>query len=148
MAGTRWDPGKSQKLREERGFGFEELLQMRALAIVSHPTRSGQGFILVGVEDYVGRKDILMKKRIDPSKIKLTREEKRMEADFIKNGVVHLPGSAEFERIATAIGLRRKDAVLNIRVNSQDLENIKKKAKRLGVRYQTLISELIRQFAQ
>jgi len=60
---------------------------------------------------------------------------------------VHLRPKEEFNRIAEAIARRKKDAVLSIRVNSQDLENLKKKAKRLGIPYQTFVSELIHQYA-
>ena len=54
---------------------------------------------------------------------------------------------AEFDEIAQAIARRKKDAVLNIRVNSQDLATIKQKAKNLGVPYQTLVSELLHHYA-
>ena len=54
---------------------------------------------------------------------------------------------ANFEEMAQAIARRRKDAVISIRVNSQDLRQIKGKAKRLGIRYQTLISEVLHRVA-
>lgn len=78
-------------------------------------------------------------------KIKLTKEEKAIE-DNIEQ-FVHAD-KKEYEQIAQAIAARKKDAVLNIRVNSQDLANIKEKAQRLGVKYQTLISELIHRIAR
>jgi predicted DNA binding CopG/RHH family protein len=45
------------------------------------------------------------------------------------------------------LAARKKDAVLNIRVNREDLKNIKRKAKKYGIRYQTLISEWIHRIA-
>ena len=54
---------------------------------------------------------------------------------------------SEFEDIAQAIAARKKDSVLNIRVNSRDLKNLKQKAKTLGVKYQTFISELLHRMA-
>ncbi len=54
----------------------------------------------------------------------------------------------EYEQISRAIIARKKDAVLNIRVNSYDLVSIKNKAQRLGIRYQTLISEIIHRIAR
>lgn len=54
----------------------------------------------------------------------------------------------EYEQIINAIAARKKDAVLNIRVNSRDLTSIKHKAERLGIRYQTLLSEIIHRIAQ
>ena len=54
---------------------------------------------------------------------------------------------AEFKDIARAVAHRRKDAVLNIRVNSQDLAALKKKAARHGIKYQTFVSELLHRFA-
>lgn len=80
-------------------------------------------------------------------KIHLTRQEKDIEDSLLKGEYVNIAKS-EFEAIAQAISARKKDAVLNVRVNSQDLKSIKQKAQRLGIRYQTFISELIHRIAQ
>lgn len=78
-------------------------------------------------------------------KIKLTKEEQAIE-DSLEN---YVPvNEQEYEQIIHAIAARKKDAVLNIRVNSRDLASIKQKAGRLGVRYQTFISEVIHRIAQ
>jgi predicted DNA binding CopG/RHH family protein len=77
---------------------------------------------------------------------KLTRNEKKIEGALIKGEFVDV-GKAEFEEIAESLAARKKDAVLNIRVNSEDLKNIKRKAKKYGVRYQTLVSEWIHRVA-
>ena len=79
-------------------------------------------------------------------KIKLIKEERAIEKALIR-GEYKPAGKAEFERVAEAIVRRRKDAVLNIRVNSKDIQCIKQKATRLGVPYQTLITELLHRFA-
>ncbi len=79
-------------------------------------------------------------------KIRLSRSEKAIEAALVR-GEYRPVKKAEFDRIAEAIARRKKDAVLNIRVNSQDLDNIKQKAKQMGVPYQTFVSELIHQYA-
>lgn len=50
--------------------------------------------------------------------------------------------------IAASIVARRKDAVLNIRVNRFDLENIRAKSRKLGVGHQTFISEILHKVAQ
>lgn len=42
---------------------------------------------------------------------------------------------------------RKKEARVNIRVNSKDLSNIKEKANENGLPYQTLISTLLHHFA-
>jgi predicted DNA binding CopG/RHH family protein len=78
-------------------------------------------------------------------KIKLTREERMIEESLEHFVPVD---KQEYEQIVHAIAARKKDAVLNIRVNSHDLANIKYKAERLGVRYQTFISELLHRIAQ
>ena len=78
-------------------------------------------------------------------KIKLTREERMIEESLEHFVPVD---KQEYEQIVNAIALRKKDAVLNIRVNSHDLANIKHKAERLGMRYQTFISEVIHRVAQ
>jgi len=49
--------------------------------------------------------------------------------------------------IAQAVARRRKEAVLYIRINKQDLENLKKKARRYDVPYQSFISEILHRFA-
>jgi len=78
-------------------------------------------------------------------KIKLTREERMIEDSLERFVPVD---KQEYEQIINAIAARKKDAVLNIRVNSHDLANIKHKAERLGIRYQTFISEVIHRIAQ
>lgn len=84
-------------------------------------------------------------RKIDIKKIKLTKEEQAIE-DSIEE---HVPVSdEEFGRIAQAISQYRKDAVLNIRINSNDLANIKRKAQQLGIRYQTFISQILHRVAQ
>jgi predicted DNA binding CopG/RHH family protein len=78
-------------------------------------------------------------------KVKLTKEELAIENNieqFVK------VDKQEYEQIVQAVAARRKDAVLNVRVNSQDLASIKQRAQRLGIRYQTLISEVIHRIAQ
>ncbi len=78
-------------------------------------------------------------------KIKLTREEKALEESLDQFVPV---GKEEYNEIVHAITVRRKDSVLNIRVNSNDLKSIKQKASRLGIKYQTFISELLHKVAQ
>ncbi len=79
-------------------------------------------------------------------RIKLTKYEQAIE-DAISRGEFVDASRAEFNEIAQAIARRRKDAVISIRVNSHDLRLIKQKAKRLGVKYQTLISEVLHRMA-
>lgn len=79
-------------------------------------------------------------------RIILTRSEKAIENALLR-GEYRPAKPAEIKRVADAIARHRKDAVLNIRVNSQDLKNIKAKAKRMGIRYQTFVSEIIHRYA-
>ena len=78
--------------------------------------------------------------------IELTRKEKEIEDALMAGEFVNVEGK-ELEEIAQAIARRKKDAVLNIRVNSQDIMSIKQKAKKLGIRYQTFISEVLHKIA-
>ena len=80
-------------------------------------------------------------------RLNLTRQEKAVEDSLLKGEYLDVD-KLEFEAIAEAISARKKDAVLNIRVNSRDLKQIKQKAQKLGIRYQTLISELLHRIAQ
>lgn len=79
-------------------------------------------------------------------KIKLSLKEKAIEKALVK-GEYRAANQAEFQNIASAIARRKKDAVLNIRVNRQDLECLKQKARHLGVPYQSFVSELLHHFA-
>jgi predicted DNA binding CopG/RHH family protein len=79
-------------------------------------------------------------------RIKLTKQEKAIENALLRGEYVDA-SKEDFDKIAKALVLRRKDAVLNIRINSQDLANLKQKAKRLGVKYQSFISELLHRVA-
>jgi len=78
-------------------------------------------------------------------KIRLTKEERAIEESLERFVPVD---KQEYEQIVHAISARKKDAVLNIRVNSQDLANIKRRAQQLGIRYQTFIAEVIHRIAQ
>jgi predicted DNA binding CopG/RHH family protein len=82
-----------------------------------------------------------MKKRI-----KFTKQEKEIENALIAGKLVDIE-KEELEEITQAIARRKKDAVLNIRINSQDLKSIKQKAKKLGIKYQTFISEVLHKIA-
>lgn len=77
---------------------------------------------------------------------KLSGTEQQIEEALLRGEYTDV-GATEFKEIAQAVAHRRKDAVLNIRVNSQDLEAIKKKAARYGIKYQTFVSELLHRFA-
>jgi len=79
-------------------------------------------------------------------RIKLTSQEKRIEGALLKGEYVDI-SKVDQDEIAQALARRKKDAVLNIRVNSYDLESIKQKARKLGVKYQTFISELLHRVA-
>lgn len=78
--------------------------------------------------------------------MKLSKQEKAIEGALL-GGAYTDAGQNHFEEIAEAIKQRKKDSVLNIRVNSGDLKNIKKKAKEFGIKYQTFISEVIHRIA-
>lgn len=80
-------------------------------------------------------------------RVKLTRSEKKIEDALLKGEYINV-NKTEFDHIANAIAARRKDAVLNLRINSQDLETLKEKADKLGVKYQTFISEILHRVAQ
>jgi len=79
--------------------------------------------------------------------IKFTRQEKAIEDALLKGEYVSI-SKERFAEIANALEARKKDAVLNIRINSYDLEHIKQKARKLGIKYQTFISEILHKVAQ
>jgi predicted DNA binding CopG/RHH family protein len=78
-------------------------------------------------------------------KIKLTKEERWIE----EHAEEFVPVSKEkYNEIIETLERRKKDAVLNIRVNSYDLEHLKQKAQKLGIKYQTFISEILHNIAE
>ena len=79
-------------------------------------------------------------------KKRLSKKEQAIEKALIR-GEYKSVSKAELSDIADAIERRKKDAVLNIRINRNDLESIREKAKELGVPYQTLVSEILHRFA-
>ena len=79
-------------------------------------------------------------------RIALSRGERAIEAALLRDEYRDVD-EAGFAEIAQAVAQRRKDTVLSLRVNSQDLKTIKQKAKRHGIRYQTFISELLHRVA-
>ena len=78
--------------------------------------------------------------------IKMTPEEKKIENALIRGEYIDV-SKRELQEISKAISRRKKDAVLNVRINSQDLKSIKQRAKKLGIRYQTFISEILHRVA-
>jgi predicted DNA binding CopG/RHH family protein len=77
-------------------------------------------------------------------KTKLTRTEQFIE----EHADEFVPISKEeLDRIKAALDARKKNAVLNIRIYSGDLDSLKSKAKRLGVKYQSYISEILHRVA-
>jgi predicted DNA binding CopG/RHH family protein len=77
--------------------------------------------------------------------VKLTKKEKEIEKYLLRGEFVDV-NTRELENIADAIKARKKDKVLNVRINSQDLKRLKQKAHELGVKYQSFVSELLHRF--
>ncbi len=80
-------------------------------------------------------------------RIKLTKEEKEIEESLMKGEFVPIKGK-KLEMIEKALKSRKKDVTMTIRVNSEDIDRIKRKARKLGVKYQAYISEVLHQVAQ
>lgn len=79
-------------------------------------------------------------------KLKLTKEEE-IENALLGGEYKPIKGK-ELENIEKALKSRKKDITMTIRVNSEDIDKIKGKAKALGIKYQSYISEIIHQVAQ
>jgi len=79
-------------------------------------------------------------------KVRLTRNEKEIESALLEGEYADVDTS-EFKEIVHTIASRKKDSVLNIRVNGEDLKLLRKKAQRFGIKYQTFISELLHRIA-
>ena len=77
-------------------------------------------------------------------KIKLTKEEKKIERDLLAGRYRRVTGKL-LDEVSKTLVDRKKDYVMTIRVSSADIRKIKQKAQRLGVKYQTFISEILHQ---
>ncbi len=75
---------------------------------------------------------------------KLKKEEREVENALLRGEFQPLKGK-ELEK---ALMTRKKDVTMTIRVNSEDIKRIKDKANKLGIKYQSYISEIIHQIAQ
>jgi predicted DNA binding CopG/RHH family protein len=89
-----------------------------------------------------------MKKR--KPNFKLSAEEKKMESE-IENGDWTPASDKEMNRLrlemVDAAKNGSKDARVNLRLNPEDLEKIRLKAKREGIPYQTLIGSVLHKYA-
>lgn len=78
-------------------------------------------------------------------KPKLTKKELWIE----EHAEEFVPVNKEkYNEIVQALEARKKDAVLNIRINKYDLETIKQKARKSGIKYQSFISEILHRVAE
>ena len=80
-------------------------------------------------------------------KNKLNKQELLIEDELI-NGKYFDVSKLEFNEIADSLKARKKDTVMNIRINRDDLEAIKQISKKLGVKYQSFLAELIHRVAK
>ena len=79
-------------------------------------------------------------------RIRLTKEEKEIEDSLLRGEYVKVTG-AELKELSSSLAARKKE-MMTIRVNSTDIKKIKIKAKKLGIKYQTFISEILHKVAQ
>jgi predicted DNA binding CopG/RHH family protein len=78
--------------------------------------------------------------------VRLTRKEKQIEDSLLRGEFIDV-NPDELKDIANSIKARKKNRVLNIRINNEDLMRIKRRAGRLGVKYQSFISEVLHRLA-
>ena len=79
-------------------------------------------------------------------KANLDPEEKEIAKAIENDEFIPISG-AELKRVADAIAARKKDMTLTIRVNRNDINRIKKMAKKRNIPYQSYISEVIHRIA-
>ncbi|MBI3313542.1 MAG: hypothetical protein HYZ83_04860 [Candidatus Omnitrophica bacterium] len=85
-------------------------------------------------------------RRINPSTIKLTKQEQAIEA-AVARGEYIVASKKTYKEIRRAFSKYRKKSVLNMRINNQDLSDLKRMAKKFGVKYQTFIADILHQVA-
>ncbi|MGA1839116.1 MAG: CopG family antitoxin [bacterium] len=75
--------------------------------------------------------------------VKLDNYEKEIEKDILKYKKVSSSKIAKIERIIQKANEKKN---ISLRLNSQDLDQLKLKAEKEGIPYQTLISSIIHKF--
>ena len=80
-------------------------------------------------------------------KITLSHDEKEIAEAIERDEFIPVTGK-ELQEVADSIAARKKDSTLTIRVNSRDINRIKKMADQNGIPYQTYLSEVIHKVAQ
>ena len=79
--------------------------------------------------------------------IRLTKEEKKIEDALLCGEYAKVTGK-KLEEISQSLATRKKDLTMTIRVNSEDIRKIRRKASKIGIKYQTFISDVLHQIAQ
>jgi len=79
--------------------------------------------------------------------IKLTKYEQSIE-DALERGEFISVSKEDNEKILKAIQEHKKSKVLNIRISAADLNGLKEKARKLGIRYQTYVGEILHRVAK
>ena len=77
----------------------------------------------------------------------LDQEEKEIMEAIERDEYVPITG-AELKKMADSLAARKKDMTLTIRVNSNDINRIKKMAQKRKIPYQSYLSEVIHRIAQ
>lgn len=79
--------------------------------------------------------------------MKLTKEEKEIRASVERGEWSVTTKKSELGKYQEAARqMLKKDARLNIRISSQDLKNLQKKAMEQGLPYQTFVSSLLHKY--
>ncbi len=79
-------------------------------------------------------------------RMKLTREEKRIDDALMRGEYVNVP-KEEFDRIKRALDARKRQVVVSIRINPEDLRILKQKAVKQGIRLESFIVEILHRVA-
>ena len=77
------------------------------------------------------------------NQVELTEEEKQIENEMGQYKSVSEEKKRKIEKI---IDQTKKNKAISLRINNYDLEKIKEKAKREGVPYQTLITNILHKY--
>ncbi|MBU2574779.1 MAG: BrnT family toxin [Elusimicrobia bacterium] len=70
----RWDPGKSERLKRERGVSFEEIIHAELVGALKHSKRANQNILLfrhkgyIWIVPYVSRDGEIFLKTLFPSR--------------------------------------------------------------------------------
>ena len=151
---VRWSEAKNQQLQERRGISFDRIAELYEKeefeAIVKHETRPNQQILVMKIDGYfwavpfvIEEDGQTLRRRAMKDIFELDEEEQRIEDEIGQYVPADARTEAKVRRIAQESKKRKN---VNIRISERDLSQIRDRASREGIPYQTLIASVLHKY--